>query len=444
MGYSSAMSSIIDLARFVARADMAARPESERHLQRRHIADAIVAAVAGRHTAEGQALAGLPPGDLADAAGRAAALIRHTEIDDIHLPSCTTPSSVAVGTALVLARGGWRPELVANGIWAGTEVMARFGAACDGPQILYRGVWPTLFTAPMAAAATASRLWELDVERTAAALSIALLETTGRLTRLRGRRPARWVLFGHAVAVGVRAALAAREGFEGDADLLDGPWLRDAHNLTLDRAVLTGGVGERSVYDELSLKPFCAAKQTMAAIDGLLAILNEGVAAHEITRVRVRVPPLYQAMIAQKPDGSRLSTIAGVAVQLGLVALRRERLYDICRDGIADDGEVMRFAEKVEVAADPGLLAAYPTAWPAEIEVEVRGTTFRRRVTAAPGDPQRRLDDVQLADKARHVLRPLVGVDAAQHCFAVARDALDDDTTWRRAADAVVGSPQGR
>ena len=71
---------------------------------RRHVADTLVAAVAGARTTEGRALRKvLPRISVADAAGMLAAVVRHTEIDDIHTRSCTTPSSVTVPTALVLA-----------------------------------------------------------------------------------------------------------------------------------------------------------------------------------------------------------------------------------------------------------------------------------------------------------------------------------------------------
>ena len=59
----------------------------------------------GAQTTEGRALRKvLPRTSVADAAGMLAAVIRHTEIDDIHTRSCTTPSSVTVPTALALAR----------------------------------------------------------------------------------------------------------------------------------------------------------------------------------------------------------------------------------------------------------------------------------------------------------------------------------------------------
>src|SRR6266576_629688 len=48
---------------------------------------------------------------------------------------------------------------------------------------------------------------------------------------------------------------AAREGVGGDPDLLDGPWLRDAHGLNADPNALTANLGRGSIYAQLSLKP---------------------------------------------------------------------------------------------------------------------------------------------------------------------------------------------
>src|SRR5207249_9621857 len=110
-------------------------------LQRRHVADTLVAAAVGAWTEEGRQLRYLLPRDgIADVAGMQEAVVRHTEIDDIHTPSCTTPSSVTVPTALALARAGGisDPERVASGIWLGTERLARLGLATDGARPPYR------------------------------------------------------------------------------------------------------------------------------------------------------------------------------------------------------------------------------------------------------------------------------------------------------------------
>src|SRR6266849_1196588 len=119
------MSVIRELAAFVCGASVASLPAAERAAQRRHVADTLLAAVAGSRTTEGRALRSLfPQPGLADAIGMQAAVIRHTEIDDIHMRSCTTPSSVTVPAALALARysNDLDPERVASAIWVGTEL----------------------------------------------------------------------------------------------------------------------------------------------------------------------------------------------------------------------------------------------------------------------------------------------------------------------------------
>src|SRR5215831_5695536 len=98
------MTVLTKLAEFVAQADVSALPAHEQALQRRHIGDAVVAAAAGAGTGEAKSLAALLAARaLPERIGQRAATIRLSEVDDIHLPSCTTPSAAAVATALSLA-----------------------------------------------------------------------------------------------------------------------------------------------------------------------------------------------------------------------------------------------------------------------------------------------------------------------------------------------------
>src|SRR5499433_2716947 len=90
------------------------------------------------------------------------ALARLSEIDDIHLPSMTTPGGIVVPAALSIAAGPFAADDVLAAVLAGYEVMTRVGRAIDGPTVLYRGIWPTYFAAPAAVAAVATRLLRLD------------------------------------------------------------------------------------------------------------------------------------------------------------------------------------------------------------------------------------------------------------------------------------------
>ncbi len=162
----------------------------------------------------------------------------------------------------------------------------------------------------------------------------------------------------------------------------------------------------------MTIKPFCSAKQAIAAIEAFTTIIDDGVAPDTISKVVVRVPPPYSRMVAMKPEaGARASTIVSAAFQIGLAAYHRERLYDIERADAMDGNQALVLAGKVEIAADESLLEFFPANFPAEVEVTAGGKTLRKRVTAAAGDPGRALDDAALADKAKRILGGCVGTD---------------------------------
>ena len=117
-------------------------------------------------------------------------------------------------------------------------------------------------------------MWRLSEDATAHALSLALMLSAGRSGRFHGKLPGRSLLLALAVTAGIRAAAGAQQGVGGDPNLLDGPWLRDAQGLDADLAALTARLGEGSVYREMSLKPFCSAKQAIAAVEALIALIR--------------------------------------------------------------------------------------------------------------------------------------------------------------------------
>jgi 2-methylcitrate dehydratase PrpD len=438
------VSVIAELAGFVAGAKAGALPEAEQERLRLHFTDTAVAALAGARIPEGRALQSLgDDGALAIRIGRQAAAIRLTEIDDIHLPSCTTPSAGVVPVALMLAAQAQKFDAseIASAIWVGTELMTRIGMATRGPQILYRGIWPTYLAAPVAAAATASRLFGLNEARTGHALSLAVMLMAGGVGRIHGAPSGRWFLYANAVAAGVAAAEAARADYRGDLDLLDKSWLADSHGIALDRDRLTEKLGERSVYSALSMKPFCSAKQGIAAIEAFRALLARGVRREAIGKVRVRVPPAYSGMISTRAEpGARQSTMVSVAHQIALAAIAADRLYDVDRSAAQENADVVAFAAKVEVAADPALEKFYPQHWPAEVEVEAGGEILRERIVEATGDPEYPLDGGAVAAKAHRVLDPLVGSARAAEWLKISGAALDDATACRTLADSFAAS----
>src|SRR5580704_16933894 len=304
------MTALDELGAFVAQLDAPAA--NLRETLELHVVDTIGAWLAGACTQEGAALlrwhralrdAASGPFGPADPArldvATHCALARLSEIDDIHLASTTTPGAIVVPGAVTIAAtlGNCDPAALAAAIMAGYEVMVRFGAAIDGASILYRGIWPTYFATPLGIAAVASRLFALDVRQTAHALALALARSAPGTGHHNAATTSRWLAAGGAAGTGLTAALAARAGFTCDLALLDGGFLPGVYNVKPDAATLTEGLGERFGLDDVSFKPWCAARQTMAATQALIEIIASGVAADTITQVTASVLPPHRGMI---------------------------------------------------------------------------------------------------------------------------------------------------
>jgi 2-methylcitrate dehydratase PrpD len=404
-----------------------------------HLLDAVGAWIAGRGTEEGTLLARLKSspgnpiplfgGEPLDRIALGTATTRLTEIDDIHMRSCTTPSSVVVPTALtVAAKLQSSPRIFAQALRAGYEVITRLGVAVAGPDIVYRGIWPTYLTAPVGASTVTSRLLGLDATQTAAALGIALTLTRGA-PGAPVRRSSRWLLLGFAARAGCAAALAAAEGYAGDRALLDPDWVVRTLGVDCDTRSLMAANGANEAVGALSLKPYCAAKQSIAAIDAFLDLLGQGISPDDIARLRVAVPPAYARMIGGRlADAGRIPRITSAAYNLSLVAYRPGELDDTERPDRTTDPRIAAFMGRVEVVADEALAHYYPERWPARVEAVLKsGRAASTLVLDARGDPARALDVAAVRDKFHRLVDQVMDRAAADEiaelCLAATEQA---------------------
>jgi 2-methylcitrate dehydratase PrpD len=395
------------IAEFVQGASL---PKEHARLQAGFV-DACVALLAGARSPEGRALLTLAAQTEAERAGLATAIIRSTEVDDIHLASCTTPSSVAVAVALCDDQPS-DPQTVLSAVSVGIELIIRLGLAIDGPNALYRGIWPTCFAAPLGAAATRARLRGLDVDKTVHALSLALMASSGRIGRFAGTPSGRWVLIKTAVAIGMQAADAAAAGFKGDPALLEADWLETAQGITADLSKLTDGLGDVSMAGALSMKPFSTARQALAPTTALQTLLANGLDPAAVQRIQVSVPSAYSKMISQPITPSRSSGYVSAAFQMALAALRPQALWDLERSSVMTDPAILDFASRISVVVEPAFDALYPGRWPARISVETTGQTFVHDEPLALGDPDRPLSEADFITKHRHLLSLTYGDEA--------------------------------
>ena len=398
-----------------------------REALRLHVADTVGAWIAGSATPEGRALAkfGANRDAMSDRVATSCALARLSEIDDIHLASGTTPGSLIVPSALTIAASpGREGAALAEAIAVGYDAMVRLGAALDGPSILYRGIWPTYFAAPFGVAAVAARLLGLTETQAAHALGIALALSSPGVGRPSGTTTSRWLAIGNAARNGVTAALSAQSGFTGDLRIFEGEFFSAIYGLSPNQAAL---LDDRPVLSEVSFKPWCAAKQTMAATQALKDIIESGVAPSEMTNLAVSVPPPHLRMIDHGiVPRDRASHLTSVAYQMALAAFTPDAALDVKQAPNAVSEEIGNFMSRVTVKADEDLLGHYPRFWPARLLVSVPSGKREKLVLHVPGDPERPFDEPQVAAKFRRLTAPLVGERAADDLLRLSLAVLDE------------------
>ena len=435
--------------------------EAVRETVELHLIDTVGALIASTHTVEGLGLlrfrAAMRARAQADGAwaldlATRCALARLSEIDDIHLPSMTTPGAIVISGALTLA--GALPPVAAGdviaAILAGTEAMTRLGRAVDGPAILYRGIWPTYFAAPFGMAAVTARLLKLDEEASAHALALALTLAAPTVGHHNAATTSRWFAVGNAARNGLNAALAAQQGFTADRKLFEGRVLPDILGIRPDVAALSDGLGERIVLAEVSFKPWCAARQTMAATQALKDVIASGVAPAAIDAIVVCVPPPHLKMIDHGVvAGDRASHLTSVQYAMATAALAPEMAFDVQQTPPDLPPPVRALMAKIKVEADERLLADYPASWPARVRVAAGSTRHAREVTHVPGDPARPFDRTRVREKFLRFTQPMLGVETAERILARCSDVLATGEFSQlmdeieRACSAASPSPSG-
>ena len=414
-------SPLTTLAAWIQSDDLLQMPPDRFDRVKQHVLDAIGAGLAGSRLAAGAAATRLA-GGAGDRIGsliiRGCAHARSTEIDDIHLESCTTPGAVIVPTALALAATGHFGTVGAfcAAVLAGYEALIRLGLALDGPMALHRGVWPTQAAAAFGSAATASRAYGLTVEQTAGAFATALAFGSGTPVPAAPVLSSRWLTLGVAAANGELAARAAREGLLGIA-------LQD----TVARRLLSG-LPRRCLFDDTGMKPFATARQGLAAIEAARDLFDRhAIDAAGIDSITVALPELLRRIVDRpgKP-ATRFESIVSVQYQIALAIAVPDRLLDVDRTPPLSSRLLRRLQSKIRVRHSRELDAYYPAEWPARVTIAVGRRRFVELMVHPPGDACDPLGWDAIAAKFEHLASPTIDIEAARRTVRAIRDARPD------------------
>ncbi|TFV92665.1 MmgE/PrpD family protein [Oxalobacteraceae bacterium OM1] len=331
-----------------------------------------------------------------------AAASHFAEQDDVHNGSVFHPAAVVCPPVLAVAQSlqsSGRDLLTA--MVAGYEVGIRVGEFLGRSH--YRIFHTTGTAGTVAAAAAVGRLLGLDAERMQHALGSAGTQAAGLWEFLRDAADSKQLHTAHAASAGLMAAYLAQDGFTGAARILEGgQGMGAGMSHDADPVRLTDRLGSRWALAETSFKFHASCRHTHPAADALLQVMQE----HRLTPEDVAgvVTQVHQGAIDVLGPVVDPKTVHqakfSMGTVLGLIAVFGQAGMKDFADAYRDP-RVAAFREKVRMALDPEVDAAYPNRWIGKVTVQTTdGRNLQGRVEEPKGDPGNTLSRDELEQKA--------------------------------------------
>ncbi len=350
------------------------------------------------------------------ATARAAALIQGTaahaaEVDDSFREAMYHPGAATIAAALAAAQARGASGLAfLHGVVLGYEVSTRIGVAMGRPHYEYWHNTGTIGT--FGAAAAVAGVCGHGEAAFAHALAIAATFAAGLQQSFRLEAMSKPLHAGRAAEAGLLAAELARLGMVGSLDVLDG---EAGFGRAMSRDVDWSGVGETLGRDfhvtRLTFKNHIGCGHAFPAIDGALELQRRhGFKAGDIGHLHVGTyRPALDIARHTRPataDEARFSLTYMVATALVNGSVRLAA-YEPAR---LDDPVTRALMERIDVAIDPELDAAFPAKRAARIRVVLRdGTRLEHLQPTRKGDPDSPLTDAELEGKLLELAAPVLG-----------------------------------
>lgn len=326
----------------------------------------------------------------APAAAFANAAAAHAlDFDDNCYPGFVHGSVVIMPAALAVAQ--------MRGL-SGSALLTAFvvGAECEYAlarmltrHIYDQGWWTTGVLGSLGACAAACHGLGLSPEQTAHALGIALSGTGGMKASFGS--DAKVLMAGRASESGVVAALLARGGSSGPADIVEHPrGLAAMFNAgVLDTAVLGRlGLDWRLLTPGVDIKRIPVCLSSHAAVDALRELLAEpGADRNAIERIVCDVPPIVVQNLVYNVPVTRQQAQFSLQFALAATWLEGDVDLDNVSEEMATRSDIVACMQRISLHSsarwsDPLLLESAPEgAW---VKVWLRGGSTRERFCAMP------------------------------------------------------------
>lgn len=324
------------------------------------------------------------------------------EQDDVHNGSVFHPAAVVFPPALAVAQSlGCSGRELLTAVAAGYEVGIRVGEFLGRSH--YKVFHTTGTAGTVAAAAATGRLLKLSPQQMLDAFGSAGTQAAGLWEFLRDAADSKQLHTAKAAADGLMAAYLAADGFTGAKRILEGAQgMAAGMSSDADPARLTDRLGQRWALAETSFKFHASCRHTHPAADALLQVLRaHGLRPEQVARVNAHV---HQGAIDVLGPVVDPQTVHQAKFSMGTVLALIAHFHAAGMkefDAYFKDPRIAAFRDKVRMALDEEVDAAYPARWLGKVTLEtVDGRILHGRVEEPKGDPGNTLSREELEQKA--------------------------------------------
>jgi len=334
------------------------------------------------------------------------------ELDDIHKDASLHPGVVIFPAALAaakLARSTGKDFIVA--VVLGYEIMVRLGMSLGPEEHYAHGFHPTATCGVFGSTVAVAKLLGLDKKQMSYALGIAGSMTSGlREYHSEGAWTKR-LHPGWAAHNGILASFLAREGFTGPLQVIEGKngFLRSYSDSPQPEKICQR-LGSSYAISSISFKLHACCRFKHASIDGILKMVKEhDLKPEEIKKIKLGILSVAFPAIVEPVEvkyNPRSVSVAQFSMPYGaaISILKRRASLEEYEEKYLDSEEVNNLMQRVECFRDPSLDAAFPTQWPATIQIETfDGKTLEIFVRHPKGDPESPLSWRELEEKFRQL-----------------------------------------
>src|SRR5215813_6312724 len=327
-------------------------------------------------------------------------LITAVTMCDVHRPTLTHITPEVIPPALLIAeRDGLSGRNLIAAIATGSEVMTRIGIGLDPEAFRAKGWHGPGVLGPFGAAAAIGRLLRFDSDTMARAFGLAGSQAAGTFAAW-GTPTVKFHQCRGALS-GLMAALLANEKFVATREFLTAPdgGLYHSYVSSAHPQAAIADLGQRWELEQIALRPWPAA----SSIQGMMTAMFDIVEKHKVDAAQVKTlrialsQPVFDLHGNLAKYQGKFEALLSAHYVAAAILHDRELTLAQFDPKRYDDLKLRRFAERVEVRAEPGLRGVA-----ALVDVEtVPGESFSARCDQPLGAPENRLSRAQIDAKFR-------------------------------------------